>query len=323
MEAHPISVIIPNYNGKNLLEKNLPSVIAALEHSFLSWELIIVDDASADDSVAWLRKFYPQTKLIIHPQNKGFSSACNTGIASAQHELLMLLNSDIVLPVGFFDGSLSAFSDPKTFGVMSRIIGPDGRVQDTARYPRWSGGKMKFSNFYTPEKPGQLIPSIYLSGANALVRTEMIRQLGGFNELLNPFCCEDMDLGIRAWRMGWICFYDDGRSCVHDESSTTRSFFKKNRIKTIYFRNRCLVHYMHLQGGRKLVWALQILFELLFSWLILRFYIYKGIASFIGKIPAADAYRVSQPSWKNICKTSMDEVFKHFDQIRNDSSKTA
>ena len=65
MKAASISVIIPNYNGKNLLQNNLPSVFAALEHAAIPYEVLVVDDCSTDDSLAFLQKKYPEVKLVV------------------------------------------------------------------------------------------------------------------------------------------------------------------------------------------------------------------------------------------------------------------
>ena len=135
-----ISVVIPNYNGSKLLEQNLPSVYEALNNAKTDFEIIITDDCSTDSSVAFIRQNYPQVHLIISNKNQGFSASCNKGIALANKDLILLLNTDIELNKDFFESQFKYFELPDTFGVMSKIIGAkDGETQDTARFLKYSG----------------------------------------------------------------------------------------------------------------------------------------------------------------------------------------
>ena len=92
-----VCVVIPNYNGRHLLERNLPSVFNALKSANTDFEIIIIDDCSTDDSVAFLIQSYPTIRLIISDQNQGFSATCNKGIVLAEKDLILLLNTDIEL----------------------------------------------------------------------------------------------------------------------------------------------------------------------------------------------------------------------------------
>src|SRR3990167_6085201 len=103
-----ISVIIPNFNGRKLLEKNLPQVLKEL----IDAEVIIVDDASTDGSADFLSKNYPQIKVISRKQNMGFASSVNLGVKSAQGELLLLLNSDVYPRKNLLGPLLPYFNDP-------------------------------------------------------------------------------------------------------------------------------------------------------------------------------------------------------------------
>src|SRR4030043_315219 len=85
------SVVIPNWKGRSLLEKNLPAVLATKPD-----EVIVVDDASPDDSNTFLEKNYPQVKLIKHQKNLGFAAGCNSGVKAAKSEIVVLLNLDVV-----------------------------------------------------------------------------------------------------------------------------------------------------------------------------------------------------------------------------------
>ena len=131
MDKKSISIIIPNYNGTQLLKQYLPFTIAAIEAEGVTYEIIVVDDASTDDSVVFLQAEYPNIKVIINPINSGFSYTCNRGIEAAACELILLLNSDVKLTPDYFSSQWKYFASPDTFGVMGRIIDMDGDgIQD-------------------------------------------------------------------------------------------------------------------------------------------------------------------------------------------------
>jgi len=99
-----ISVLIPNYNGRHLLEKNLPVILKACERwKKGEWEVIIVDDASTDDSVDFLKKNYPQVKIVRHAKNQRFAAACNSGVRAAKGDIVVLLNNDVAPEVNFLE----------------------------------------------------------------------------------------------------------------------------------------------------------------------------------------------------------------------------
>ena len=281
-----ISVVIPNYNGQHLLERNLPSVYEALKNTQSDFEVIIVDDCSIDKSVDFIRTHYSMVKLILNDKNQGFSSSCNKGIAKAEKDLILLLNTDIELNKTYFENQFKYFDLPDTFGVMSKIIGAKtGEIQDTARLLKYSGFKIKGNNFYYLRDESFFTPTAYLSGANALIDAKKLKEIGGFDEIFSPFYCEDFDLGLRAWRLGWKCYYDPKSYCIHDHSSTTKNYRTRNWVKSIFFRNRLFVHAIHLSKPRFILWFMQIiLFDLLFIWIGLKFYYYRSFCMFISHL---------------------------------------
>lgn len=284
-----ISVVIPNYNGSKLLEQNLPSVYEALNNAKTDFEIIITDDCSTDSSVAFIRQNYPLVHLAINEKNQGFSASCNKGIALANKDLILLLNTDIELNKDFFESQFKYFELADTFGVMSKIIGAkNGETQDTARFLKYSGFKIKANNFYHLENEDFLTPTAYLSGANALIDTKKLKDIGGFDEIFSPFYCEDFELGLRAWRLGWKCYYDPKSYCIHDHSSTTKNYRTRNWVKAIFFRNRLFVHAIHLSKIRLTFWFLQVtFFDMLFMWIGLKFYYYKSFGMFLNNIKSA------------------------------------
>lgn len=254
-----ISIVIPNYNGRQLLATYLPFTVAAIENAGVNYEIIIVDDASTDESVAFIKAEYPQIKVLINEQNSGFSYTCNQGIAAAQYELILLLNSDVKLLPDYFEHQFRYFEADDTFGVMGRIIDMDGdHIQDAARMPRLNGLKLKTDYFYYTNNDADRPYTFYLSGANALIDAAKLKDIGGFYELFSPFYCEDMELSLRAWELGWKCYYEHNAVCRHQISATTKGLKKPKWIKTTYYRNRFYMHALHLNGLALLGWYIQI-----------------------------------------------------------------
>ncbi|NEM96746.1 glycosyltransferase family 2 protein [Pontibacter burrus] len=282
-----ISVVIPNYNGVHLFDQTLPTVEQALQNAGKPSEIIVVDDCSTDGSVEYLLKNYPSVKVIVNPRNRGFSATCNFGAATAKYDKILLLNSDVKLTPTYFNNQLRYFDKPDTFGVMGRIIGwEDEKIQDGAKLPTFHGVKLKTSGNYLLKDETQMqdgLYSMYLSGANAFVDKEKFLLLSGFNELFSPFYSEDVDLSLRAWRLGFKCYYDYNSVCKHQVTTTIKASCKKKFINTIYNRNKLFLHALHLDGATKLAWYSQLMPELLMRVVTFNFSYVQSLQLFLQK----------------------------------------
>ena len=247
-----VSIVIPNYNGKHLLEQYLPSVFTAAKNANTDFEVIVIDDGSKDDSVNFIKQRYQDVKLLVNDKNRGFSYTCNHGIGVAQYELILLLNSDVKLDANYFEHQWKYFNRTDTFGVMSRIMSFDEtKIEDAARLLYYSGCRIKANKFYYSNEPGdEDVYTAYLSGANALVDAQKLKELGGFDETFSPFSSEDFDLSLRAWQLGWKCYYEHQSFCFHHVSGSTKTQIKSEFIKKIYYRNRFVLQRIHLNGLR-------------------------------------------------------------------------
>jgi GT2 family glycosyltransferase len=108
-------------------------------------------------------------------------------------------------------------------------------------------------NFYVTN-PSTLVTTLFLSGGGALVDREKLNMLGGFDEIYAPFYYEDTDLSVRAWRLGWRCYYEHNAVCRHPASTTINKFNKKRRIWITTQRNKLIFHSLHLNTQSKLFW---------------------------------------------------------------------
>ena len=313
-----ISIIIPNYNGKHLLQEYLPQNYRVFNAAGMEYEVIIIDDASTDGSVEFIQTTFPEVKLIVNPENKGFSHSCNRGIAAAKYELTFLLNSDVKLTDGYFERQWKYFLRWDTFGVMGRIIDMEGdHIQDAARMPKFNGFKLKTDYFFYSEGENPRLPTFYLSGANALIYTAKLKEVGGFFEIFSPFYCEDMELSIRAWRLKWRCYYEHDAVCRHKVSASTKNYATEKWVKTIYFRNRFFLHAIHLEGWARLGWYLQVtLIDLLPKLLIGQTWIWKSYTELFKNKASIRACRqkMNELAIKNDCYVT---IFNVVNKIRN------
>lgn len=278
-----ISVIIPNYNGRLLLPEILPPLFEALENAQFPYEIIISDDCSTDETVIYLQENFPAIILLQNKINLGFSPTINKGIFKAKYDFLLLLNSDVILMKDYFENLIPYFDNKDTFGVMGRIIGWDNdKIQDGGKYPSFHGIKIKTSGNYIPvqSKVGDRLFSMYLSGANAFVSREKMITLGGFNELFAPFYIEDVELSLRAWRLGWKCYYEHNAICKHKTSTTIKSKSSKIFVKKIYYRNKMFLHAIHLDKSKLLIWYVQLLLEILMHLFTGRLWFFASLKMF-------------------------------------------
>lgn len=280
-----ISVVIPNYNGRHLFPHTIPTVLQALSMGDFPHEVIIADDASTDDSVAYLQQYFPSLRIVSGKTNSGFSVTANMGIKAAIHPWIFLLNSDVKLEPDYFEHVLPYTARKGVFGVMGRIIGwEDDVVQDGAKYPIFHGVKIKTSGNYLLEDENEMrngIFSMYISGANALINKEVFEELGGFNEIFSPFYIEDYELSLRAWRMGYECYYEHFAVCRHKTSTTIKSESSKRFIETMYNRNKMFLHAIHLDGITRWLWFVQLFLEAIGRALTLQSAFLKSISLFI------------------------------------------
>jgi len=258
-------------------------LLSVMKQTNLPFEIFIVDDCSTDGSIQYVKENFPEIKIIVNEVNKGFSPTINRGIFASHYELVLLLNSDIILTEGYFEHQLKYFHDKDTFGVMGRVVGwKDENVQDAARLPEFSGLKMKTSgNYLLHEMHGQSLYTLYLSGANALVSRKKLLELGGFDEIFAPFYIEDCDLSFRAWRLGWKCYYENRAICRHKTSSSVKAKNKKDYVEVIYNRNKLFLHAIHMESYLLPFWFLQVSIEAFARVLIFRVSFVKALFLFL------------------------------------------
>jgi GT2 family glycosyltransferase len=239
-----ISVVIPNYNGANLLAENLPSVLTALEQWGGEWELIVVDDGSTDGSCALLKERFPQVRLIVNACNLGFAKSCNAGMAVVGFPVALCVNNDVKVEPDLIAPILKHFADEEIFAVTPNILAErEGRNQGIV-YALYGKGFIK-GGFAPLEKRSGVRANLYAVGACVAYDMAKFRALGGYAEIYTPYLFEDVDISYRAWKRGWKSIHEPGASIYHYSSATIGQAGKR-RKRQIYFRNRFLFHWINL-----------------------------------------------------------------------------
>ena len=237
-----ISIVIPNYNGKDLLEKNLPSVIEAMNNPKNNiCELVIVDNGSTDDSVSYLNQnFKDQFKLIKHTKNRGFSAAVNIGARATKGDLILLLNNDVNPKLDFLENVEKLFKDNSVFAVS---LHEKGHGASSASF---KDGIIDIS--FTKKESEKVELTFYVSGAAGLFRKTIWQELGGMDEkLLSPFYWEDIDLCFRASKRGYTNLWNPFGKVIHNHESTSSKLPKKY-VDRIRERNQLLMLWKNLHS---------------------------------------------------------------------------
>jgi len=239
---YKVSIIIPNYNGRELLEKNLPQVLEACDNSNNHIiEVIIVDDASFDDSVSYLKKnFSSKVGVIKHTKNRGFSYSVNTGVRMAKGDLVVLLNTDVIPEKNFLESVLNHFNDGKVFAVSFRERG-------------YSWAKGYFKDGFIVHEQGkeskETHDTFWVSGGSGIFRRKYWMKLNGMDEkLLSPFYWEDIDLSYRAAKRGLKLLWEP-KSIVDHKHESTISKLTKSYVQRIRERNELLFIWKNLTSA--------------------------------------------------------------------------
>ena len=250
------SIIIPNYNGEKLLQQNLPAVIKESENFNNDCEVIVVDDASSDNSVKILQAQFASVKIVQHEINKGFAEGIHSGVSAAKYELVFLLNSDVQPKEGCLNKLVKCFEWPDTFAVNPLILNQENIVnQSSWTRSQFSHGRLKLKPWDIYDLPGmresgEAYITLYCSGGSVMMRKEMFNELGGFSDLYKPFYYEDFDLGLRAWYQGWYSYFDPDAEVIHADKGTIEDHFKSDLIKSTQRRNRYFLEWVHFPKTR-------------------------------------------------------------------------
>ncbi len=221
---HPdVSVVIPVYGHCHLTLRCLKSLSDS--QSQRSFEVILVDDASTDDSAHALPDI-PGICYLRNDQNLGFLLSCNRGAALARGRYILLLNNDTVVQDGAIDALANTFETHDKVGLAgAKLYFEDGSLQEAGGIVWSDGSAMNFGRGDDPRKPeyNYVRDVDYCTGAAIMLPTQLWRQLDGFDSYYQRAYYEDTDLAFRVREAGYRVVYQPFAKVVHREGGTSGS----------------------------------------------------------------------------------------------------
>ncbi len=241
-----MAVVILNWNGRDLLEKFLPSVLAS-DYDNLS--VIVADNASTDDSIAFLRKNFPEIRLLLSDNNEGFSKGYNSALRRVSADYYVLLNSDVEVTENWISPVISLMESDVSIGACQPKIlsferkdefeyaGAAGGWLDSLGYP-FARGRV----FDTCEKDSGQYNSaqkiFWATGAALFVRSSVFHELGGFDEYFFAHQ-EEIDLCWRMQRAGYKIYSEPASIVYHLGGGTLPMGDRKKTF--LNFRNNLVM----------------------------------------------------------------------------------
>ncbi|MBI1882870.1 MAG: glycosyltransferase [Chlamydiae bacterium] len=246
------SIVIPNYNGSEIIGPLLEQIKTWLAQ----WpgEVIVVDDASTDESVRFMQEKFPFVKLILHQVNAGFSKTSNDGISAAHFDEILLLNNDTRLLEGkILDLFEPLRKDPNTFVVVPVIVGEkEGKeICESSMELILGEGGFHIRNLSAPDAhfpKKDLSPIPYGTATACAFSKRKFLELGGFESFFAPGYYEDVDLSFKALSKEWKVLIQPSVKFRHF-TATTFSKYYCNRME-IFVRNWWLMQWLWLPTWR-------------------------------------------------------------------------
>lgn len=239
-----VSVIVVAYNGAAFLPACLRTLGASQGVSF---EIIVVDNGSADGSAELVARDFPACRLIRNPRNLGFGGGNNVGMQASRGRYLVLLNQDTEVSPQWLSQIVAPFADdPRIGAVGCKLLYAGGKIIQHAgghMYPNvltghLGNGEEDHGQWDRPTEIG------YVTGAAMAVRRETVAEIGLLDEGFFPAYFEETDWQARMWRAGWKVFYTPASGVIHYESQSLGAL--SPRFIFLYTRHR--LRYIALNG---------------------------------------------------------------------------
>lgn len=252
-----VSAIIVNWNGGDFLRNCIASPYRELGGPLR--EIILLDNASSDQSVESVQHAFPAVAIVRTGGNLGFAKANNLGILASQSESVLLMNNDAVAKPGSIASLVAVMEQDDRIGIVGpQLRNPDGSLQlSYGRFPSVLGvvggfRTRKVDRYY--ERTGYENPHDvdWMTGACLLVRRRMLEEIGLLDERFF-FNYEDVDLCKRAHDRGWRRVYTPDASVIHQKAVSSvnpemkeRILLEKRRSQLLYYRKHGSIESFYL-----------------------------------------------------------------------------
>jgi len=212
-----VSIVIPCYNQVEYTYKCLASIKQYTTD--VNYEIIIADDQSTD-ATAELDKFVEGINICRTKENLGFLKNCNNAAAQARGKYIMFLNNDTTVTEGWLSSLVDLLENDADAGMTgSKLVFPDGRLQEAGGIIWSDGSGWNYGRGDDPmDHQYNYVREVdYISGAAILIRSELWKQIGGFDERFAPAYCEDSDLAFEVRKAGYKVVYQPLSTVIHYE----------------------------------------------------------------------------------------------------------
>ncbi len=252
-----VSVIILCHNKLEFTIRCLTALFANTEYPDL--EVIAVDNASVDDTPGYLEMFSRKVTFIRSRTNLGFVGGNNAAVRAASGDVLVFLNNDTEVQKGWLPEMLRCMADHPDAGVVgARLLYPNKTIQEAGGIIFSDGNGWNYGRGYPATS--SLVSFVrevdYCSGAALMVRADLFRLLGGFDERYSPAYCEDSDLCFGARALGFKVLYCPSAVVVHHEGVTsgtdvTKGFKRFQEINVPKFREKWATQLLRQRANEK------------------------------------------------------------------------
>lgn len=261
-----VSIVILNWNGRNFLEQFLPSVTLS---GYSKLKVVVADNASTDDSVPFLRSYYPLVEIIELKQNFGFAKGYNEALKNLEGDYYVLLNSDVEVPAGWIEPIISLMESDSTIGACQPKLlqyqdrgcfeysGAAGGWIDALGYP-FARGRVFDVNEADEGRYNSTAPVFWASGAAMFVRAELYHRLGGLDEFFFAHQ-EEIDFCWRLQRAGYKVYCCPESVVYHVGGGT----LPKGNSRKVFlnFRNNLIMMAKNMGVGEA-IWKISLRFVL-------------------------------------------------------------
>jgi GT2 family glycosyltransferase len=234
-----VSVVVLSWNGQDCLKDCLPSV---LSQAVAGLEVILVDNASVDNSVALTQRGFPTVRIVQNDRNLGVAAAMNIGLEASHGDIVVLLNQDTVVDKDWLAALVECMSSDQDVAVAGcKIVYPDDKtlqhVGASLSYPLGLSHHLGYRELDQGQY-AEIREADYVTGAAMAIRKATLREIGLFDEGFFPAYFEDVDLCFRARYLGYRVVCVPQARVIHHEATSVRLgsyrhhyYVHKNRVR--------------------------------------------------------------------------------------------